>query len=180
MFPEDPSSQYNKGVETFLILLPDFPPGLSPPLRKGVRMSSRYQTWQVQGIQNAEPELPGKHTRSEYVLGCLIFLVAEGAVVWGWSPLRKWSAVQQRLWMTSQTKILHLLGVQAFHKRFHDSKWIAPIKKALWGDLVEKIPELSNFHWCRSVKLRWISEIASQIFSVRSTMQKAKLNKTEL
>ena len=45
-------------------------------------MSSGRQSGQIQGLQDAEPELPGEHTRSEDVLGCLILLIAERTVCW--------------------------------------------------------------------------------------------------
>jgi len=58
------------------------PPRLLPPLSNGDGMSSGRQSGQIQGLQDAEPELPGKHTRSEDVLGCLILLIAERTVCW--------------------------------------------------------------------------------------------------
>jgi len=45
-------------------------------------MLNGCQSGQILGLQDAEPELPGEHTRSEDVLGCLILLVAERKVCW--------------------------------------------------------------------------------------------------
>jgi hypothetical protein len=53
-------------------------------------MSRGHQSKQVQGLKNAEPELPGEHTKSEDVLGYLILLIAKRAVCWVWeSPFLK-------------------------------------------------------------------------------------------
>ena len=85
---------------------------------------------------------------------------------WGSPLFCKRSAVQHRLRMASQMKVLHLLGAQDFQSRFHGSKLTDPAKKALYADLEEKFPEASNFQW-------WVSSVPCKITSV-STSQRSK------
>ena len=72
-------------------------------------MSSGRQSGQIQGLQDAEPELPGEHTRIEDMLGSFIFLVAEGndLDVEVLFFCKRSAVVQQRLRIASQTKVLH-------------------------------------------------------------------------
>jgi hypothetical protein len=85
------------------------------------------------GCKMLNQKLPGEDARSEQMLGGFIFLVAERTMIRMWkSPFFcKLSAVQQRLRIASHTKVLHLLGAQAFHNLFHGSNCTAPTKKAL-------------------------------------------------
>ena len=60
------------------------------------------------------------------------------------------SAVQHLFLIANQRKNLHFGGAQDFHKRFHGSNEMDPMKKALQQDFEENIPEEECIQTCLS------------------------------
>ena len=79
MFLEDPGSKDNQRVKSLLYSLDIFLQDFFHQSAKGGGPTVRDQRDQVQGLQDCKPESSSKHTSSEDVLNCFLFLITKGA-----------------------------------------------------------------------------------------------------